>query len=229
MTPLNQRFFDDSAERNRQIEFAGGYKQITRPNGAKDTIIRGGIWPMTEDKLRPGEVIFRVGHSNLPMTQNMSSPWWLRDESFYAICDASERTRKSLAESKKPDDRSERHRTSLGNLFRMKCAVSYDFGVADIVLQARVTHTLRVFAGHGRPVVDDSDGRKGQVWFGALEIAQMFVPGLRDFKTGFPTDICRQSIEITEKYKVSDYIAVERGRQRRFHRRMLADFDKTAP
>lgn len=202
MTPINQFFFDDPAERNRQVDFAGGY-------GVDG--VRGGIWPMTEDKLRPGEVIFRVGHSNLPMTKNMSSSWWLRDESFYAICDASERSR-----------------TSLAQLYRMKCAVAYDFGVADIVLQARVTQTLRVFAGHGRPVVDDSDGRKGQVWFGALEIAQMFIPGLRDFKTGFPTDICRQSIEITKKYKVSDYISVERGRQRRFHRRMLADFDKGA-
>ncbi len=196
-TPVNQSFFDDPAEYERQLTFAGGY-------GAKG--VRGGIWPITQDKLRPGEVIYRVGHSTLPMTKNMSSPWWMRDESFYAICDASERSG-----------------TSLPQLYRVKCAVSYDFGVADIVLEARVTALLRVLAGHGRPVTDDSEGRRGQVWYGALEIAQMYIPGLRDFKTGFPTDICHQSIEVMEKYKLSEYIAVQRGRQRKISRRLLAD------
>jgi hypothetical protein len=51
----------------------------------------------------------------------------------------------------------------------------------------------------------------------------MYIPGLRDFKTGFPTDICHQSIEVMEKYKLSDYIAVQRGRQRKISRRLLAD------
>jgi hypothetical protein len=195
-TPVNQSFFDDPRERDRQLTFAGGY-------GANG--VRGGIWPITEDKLRPGEVIFRVGHSTMPMTKNMSSPWWMRDESFYAICDASERSG-----------------TDLPELYRMKCAVAYDFGVADIVLEARVTSLLRVFAGHGRPVVDESDGRRGQVWFGALEIAQVFIPGLRDFATGFPTPICHQSIEILKKYKLSQYISVQRGRQRKISKRLLA-------
>nr|WP_294545194.1 hypothetical protein [uncultured Rhodopila sp.] len=196
-TPVNQSFFDDPRERDRQLTFAGGYNA---------TGVRGGIWPITEDKLRPGEVIFRVGHSTMPMTKNMSSPWWMRDESFYAICDASERSG-----------------TGLPKLYRMKCAVAYDFGVADIVLEARVTALLRVFAGHGRPVVDESDGRRGQVWYGALEIAQMFIPGLRDFSTGFPTPICHQSIEILEKYKLSEFISVQRGRQRKISKRLLAN------
>jgi hypothetical protein len=196
-TPVNQSLFDDPKEYDRQMEYAGGYAA-----GG----VRGGIWPVTQDKLRPGEVIFRVGHSSLPMTKNMSSPWWMRDESFYAICDASERSG-----------------TRLPELYRMKCAVAYDFGTADIVLEARVTALLRVFAGHGRPVVDESDDRRGQVWFGALEIAQIYIPGLRDFKTGFPTATCRASIEIVEKYKVSDYISVQRGRQRKISKRLLAD------
>jgi hypothetical protein len=195
-TPANQSFFDDPKELDRQMNFAGGY-------GANGVV--GGIWPITQDKLRPGEVIYRVGHSTQPMTKNMSSPWWMRDESFYAICDASDRSG-----------------TQLSELYRMKCAVSYDFGVADIVLEARVTDLLRVFAGHGRPVVDGTEGRKGQVWFGALEIAQMYIPGLRDFKTGFPTAICRGSIEIVEKYKISDYISVQRGRQKKISKKLLA-------
>ena len=197
VTPVNQKFFDDPMEYQRQMNFAGGYS-------AKG--VRGGMWPLTEDKLRPGEVIFRVGHSNLPMTKNISSPWWMRDESFYAICDASERSG-----------------TALPSLYRMKCAVAYDFGVADIVLEARVTALLRVFAGHGRPVVDDSDERRGQAWYGALEIAQIFIPGLRDFTTGFPTRICHQSIEIVAKYKLIEYISVQRGRQRRISKRLLAN------
>jgi len=192
----NQRFFDDPAEYNRQSGFAGGYGTAG---------VRGGIWPMTQDKLRPGEVIFRIGHSTLPMTRNMSSPWWMRDESFYEICGASERSQ-----------------TPLPQLFRMKCAVAYDFGVADIVLEARVTRLLRVFAGHGRPVIDESEGHNGQVWFGALEIAQMFIPGLRDHKTGLPTAICHDSIAIIEKYKVSDYIKIQRGRQRKIAKKFAA-------
>jgi hypothetical protein len=139
------------------------------------------------------------------MTKNMSSPWWMRDESFFAICDASDRSG-----------------TKLADLYRMKCAVSCDFGVADILLEVRVTDLLRVWAGHGRPVVDGTEGRRGQVWFGAIEIAQMFIPGLRDFETGLPSAICHRSIEIVEKYKISDYISVERGRQRKISKRLLA-------
>jgi len=194
--PANQSFFDDPAEYNRQIDFAGGYSESG---------VRGGIWPVTQDKLRPGEVIYRVGHSNMAMTKNMSSPWWMRDESFYAICNASERSG-----------------TDIGDIYRMKCAVSYDFGVSDIVLEARVTRLLRVFAGHGRPVEDKSPEQKGRVWFGALEIAQMYIPGLRDFKTGLPTAICHESIEIIEKYKVSDYISVQRRRQEKISKLLLA-------
>jgi hypothetical protein len=104
----------------------------------------------------------------------------------------------------------------------MKCAVSYDFGVSDIVLEARVTKLLRVFAGHGRPVEDKDPEQKGRIWFGALEIAQMYIPGLRDFKTGFPTEICHASIEIVEKYKVNEYIAVQRGRQKKMSKKLLA-------
>lgn len=191
----NQHFFEDPAEYNRQIEFAGGYSKSG---------VRGGIWPVTQDKLRPGEVIYRVGHSSMPMTKNMSSPWWMRDESFYAICGASQRSG-----------------TALENIYRMKCAVAHDFGVSDIVLEAQVKQLLRVFAGHGRPVEDKDPKRQGRVWFGAIEIAQMFIPGLRDFKTGLPTAICHGSIEIIEKYKVVEYISVQRRRQKKIRKALL--------
>jgi hypothetical protein len=130
----------------------------------------------------------------------------MRDESFYAILGASEASG-----------------TGLGELYRMKCAVSYDFGTADIILQARVKQLLRVFAGHGRPVVDESEGRAGQVWFGALEIAQMFIPGLRDFKTGYPTPVCHAAIEIEETFKVADFRRVWRRRQKWHAKKMLRD------
>ena len=195
--PANQSLFDDPASFNRLIAIA---------TGISDDRVRGGMYGITQDKLRPGELIFRVGHSTLPMTKNMSSPWWMRDESFYAILGASEASG-----------------TPLGELYRMKCAVSYDFGTADIVLQARVRQLLRVFAGHGRPVIDESSGRAGQVWFGALEIAQVFVPGLRDFKTGLPTPLCHAAIEIEEKFKVSEFRRVWRGRQRWFTKKMLRE------
>ncbi len=193
--PVNQSLFDDQASFDRQMSFASG---ISRDR------VRGGMYAVTQDKLRPGEVIYRVGHSMMPMTKNMSSPWWMRDESFYEIVGASQASG-----------------TGLGQLYRMKCAVAYDFGTADIILRASVKQTLRVFAGHGRPVIDESEGRSGQVWFGALEIAQMFIPGLRDFRTGLPTPVCHAAIEIEERFKVTDFHRVWRGRQKWHAKKLL--------
>jgi hypothetical protein len=188
MEPANQSLFNDPKEYNRLKAMACGVSR----NG-----IRGGLSFVTEDKVRAGETIFRIGHSNLPMTLNMSSPWWIREAAFDHIMETAAHAGSDPQE-----------------LFRMKCAVSYDFGVSDIVLEARLNVTLRAFAGHGRPVIDDSDDRKGQVWFGSLEIAQLFIPGLRDHERKVPTPLCHAAINIIEKFKVCEYIHVQRRRQK---------------
>jgi hypothetical protein len=188
----NQALFDSPKEYQRLRAIASGLSKSG---------IRGGISFITEDKVRAGEVIYRIGHSNLPMTINMSSPWWMRDSAFAYIMGAAE------AAGSDPQE-----------LYRMKCAVSYDFGVADIVLQARVKQTLRCFTGRGRPVVDASEGKRGQAFLGAIEIAQLFIPGLRDFERGVPTPLCHASLEITEKFRVENFIRIQRRRTRKARR-----------
>jgi hypothetical protein len=197
MEAANQALFDDPREHQRLKAIASGFSKSG---------IRGGIAFVTEDKVRAGETIYRIGHSNLPMTINMSSPWWMRDAAFAHIMGSAE------AAGSDPRD-----------LYRMKCAVSYDFGVADIVLQARVKQTLRAFTGRGRPVVDDSEDKRGQVWLGAAEIAQRFIPGLRDFKRRVPTPLCHGSVEIIEKFKVTEFIRIQRGRTKRTRKREKAE------
>lgn len=112
MEAANQALFDDPKEHQRLKAIASGFSKSG---------IRGGIAFVIEDKVRTGETIYRIGHSNLPMTIKMSSPWWMRDAAFAHIMGSAD------AAGSDPRD-----------LYRMKCAVSYDFGVADIVLKARV-------------------------------------------------------------------------------------------
>jgi len=199
MEPANQSFFSNPKEYSRLMLIAAGHS---------NSGVRGGMTSITEDKIRAGERIYRVGHSNLPMTINMSSPWWMREETFLYIMGVAERA------GSDPNE-----------LYRMKCAVSYDFGVSDIVLKAHVKQTLRVFTGRGRPVEDDSEGRRGQWWHGGYEIAQLFIPGLRDFEKKMPTKLCHDAIEIEEKFKVSDYNRVQRGRLKKINKTLFREFD----
>jgi hypothetical protein len=188
MEAANQALFDDAQEYQRLKAIASGF------NGEKGEII-GGMSFITEDKVRSGDVIYRIGHSNKERAINISSPWWMRDAAFRHIMGASE------AADSDPQE-----------LYRMKCAVSYDFGVADIVLQARVKQTLRCFTGRGRPVYEDKEKKQGRCFFGAVEIAQLFIPGLRDFKRQGPTPLCNASIEVIEEFKVGTFMRVQRRR-----------------
>jgi hypothetical protein len=189
MQAANQALFDDPDQYQRLKAIASGVSKSG---------ILGGMTFVTEDKVRAGEMIYRIGHSTMPMTLNMSSPWWMRDSTFEHI--------KSTTEAVDGD---------LQELYRIKCAVSYDFGVADIILRARLKQTLRAFAGRGRPVVCESEGQRGQAWFGAIEIAQLFIPGLRDFERGVPTPLCHASLEILETSKIASFIRVQRRREKK--------------
>lgn len=196
MRAANQNLFDDPREYDRHKAAASGF------SGGR---ARGGIAFITEDKVRPGEILYRIGHSNMPMTVNMSSPWWMREDTFEHIMGCADRAGSDPQQ-----------------LFRMKCAVACDFGVADVILMAQVKQTLRAFTGRGYPVWDESDEKKGQLWLGGMEIAQLFIPGLRDFARKIPTPLCHASLEILEKFKVSEYIHVQRRRNKWLRKQVFA-------
>jgi hypothetical protein len=196
MQAENQSLFDDPNEYGRLKAFASGHS-----NGR----IRGGMSFIEEDKIRVGEVIYRVGHSNKTADENISSPWWMRDSLLYYIMNSAEAAG-----------------TNEQQLYRMKCAVSYDFGVADILLQVRVKKTLRAFTGRGRPVIDQAPGKAGLTWFGAFEIAQLFIPGLRDFKRNVPTPLCLDCFELTETFNVIDFIRIQWSRTEATREKLLA-------
>lgn len=102
-------------------------------------------------------------------------------------------------------------------LFRSYCAVSYDFGVADIVIRARVKMTLRAFTGRAVPVFDKASGHNeawagvsgtkypGQAWIGSNIVTQLFIPGLREETTKFPTRMCHDALQIVEKVPLDAY------------------------
>jgi hypothetical protein len=192
MRAVNQQLFDNIAERDRLCLIAGGH--------GRSGETRGGIRFITEDKVNPGEAIYRVGHSTLPMTTNMSSPWWIREAPFLHILAVAEKLQEDPVE-----------------VFRRFCAVSYDFGVADTVFKVRVKLTLRAFTGRGAPVFDRAPGHdsswvgasgneyRGDPWMGSFAVAQLFIPGLRDDKTRLPTATCRDALQMIARTPLALY------------------------
>jgi hypothetical protein len=163
--------------------------------GKLEGAARGGIQGTVEpDKLKPGETIYRIGHSTSSDDVNISSPWWMRSQTFYEIA-----------------ARADRHEIDFQDLFRHKAAVATTFGVADMVLKATVQQQVRVLTGRGRPVIDVDEKTKEITgsWQGGLEITQVYVPGLRedpgrDFRR--PSSIYNTLIKVVMKVPVSDYM-----------------------
>jgi hypothetical protein len=207
MQPVNQHLFDDQTERNRLFLIASGR--------SSDGYSRGGISFIQEDKVNPGEALYRVGQSTLPMTMNMSSPWWLRESAFLHIVAVAEQTQADPIE-----------------IFRRYCAVSNDFGVADTVIKVRNRLPLRAFTGRGVPVFDRAPGHdriwvgasgteyRGDPWMGNYNVAQLFIPGLRDFRTRLPTAICHDAMQVVERLPLTEY-ARKHKRQEKWVRKHL--------
>ena len=119
---LNASFFVEP-ERSRQIRYA-----------------KQGLLSPEEDKLRPGLMLYRVGHSSLSEEENFSSPWWMDYEAYIKI--------KKFAET---------NHTSLTVSHRVQNAVAHRFGGSNILYKVQLRATLRAFIGAGRPI--ESDGR----------------------------------------------------------------------
>jgi hypothetical protein len=182
----NDRYFTNPVQYQRFLKDAQG-----KLAGAARGGIQGTVEP---DKLKPGETIYRIGHSNRPDDVNISSPWWMRSQTFYEIA-----------------SRAERHEIDFQDLFRHKAAVAVTFGVADLVLKATVQQQVRVLSGRGRPVIDVDEKTKEitGAWQGGLEITQLYIPGLREDPArefSRPSAIYNTLIKVVMSVPVSDYM-----------------------
>jgi hypothetical protein len=100
---------------------------------------------------------------------------------------------------------------------RIKNAVSYDFGPADVIYVVKLREPLRVFTGRGRPV-EDSGREPGSVakriFPGGFEITQLFVPGLRDYPAAVRSAIALRAMHVVRSEQTVDYVLNQRARNR---------------
>lgn len=183
----------------RNLSFAQGWNPATRS-------ARGGISFPQEVKIRPGEVLIRIGHSvnakgaPIPDWENLTSPWWMTSGTFLEIA-----------------ARSQDSGTDIHHLARMKLALTPDFGVADTLFWVVVRQTLRAWNGRGFPVMEDPDPKVRQAsnrplaWHGGYEIAQNFIPGLRDFAAWKPTPLAIDSFGVLPKMQLSSWASLRAG------------------
>jgi hypothetical protein len=167
---------------------------------------QGGITYPEETKIARGKVLVRLGHSHdkvgnpVEDWENLTSPWWMSDSTFLDIL-----------------GRGEDAGTGMNQMFRMKLALTPDFGVSDTLFWVVTTQPLRAWAGRARPVLEDPDPavreRQGRplAWLGGYEIVQNFIPGLRDFAKREATSCAKRSFAVLPKVKLSDYATMRQG------------------
>jgi hypothetical protein len=185
--------------REKTRDFARGWSPGTKK-------FMGGItWP-EENKIRAGTVLMRIGHSRddggnpMPDWINLTSPWWMTSSTFLDIV-----------------GRGEDAGTEMNQMFRMKLALTPDFGVSDTVFWVQTTVPLRSWAGRARPVLEDPNPvvREAQGrplgWMGGWEVVQNFIPGLRDFARGCPTPLALNGFKVLPKVPVSAYGTLRDG------------------
>jgi hypothetical protein len=181
------------------LAFAQGWNPSTRS-------ARGGISFPQQVKIRPGEVLIRIGHSvdaagnPVPDWVNLTSPWWMTSSTFLEI-----------------GGRSEDSGTAIDHMVRIKLALTPDFGVADTLFWVIVRQTLRAWNGRGFPVMEDPDPavREKQgvplAWHGGYEISQNFIPGLRDFAAWKPSPVALASFDVLPKMPLSAWGSLHDG------------------
>ena len=70
----NDHIFLDPKERGESRRFAA--RGIAMPD---------------EDKLRPGDIIYRIGHSDKSYAEGVAGAWWMRSDTFEYLCAKSAR------------------------------------------------------------------------------------------------------------------------------------------
>ncbi|MGG5808491.1 hypothetical protein [Falsiroseomonas sp. CW058] len=198
MAANDSEFIGPARERNR--DFARGW------NGTPGTLPRGGItWP-EEVKIRKGTVLIRIGHSRddrgnpIPDWVNLTSPWWMESGTFLEIA-----------------ARGEDAGTGIEQMVRMKLALTPDFGVADTLFWVITRDRLRAWNGRARPVMEDPDPKvrekqgRPMAWLGGYEVAQNFIPGLRDFAKWCPTQLALDAFGVLPKMPIGAYATIRKG------------------
>ncbi|MBS7809847.1 hypothetical protein [Roseococcus pinisoli] len=193
----DSQFLGTLRESNR--DYARGWS-----SGARTFM--GGITYPEENKLRPGLVLMRIGHSRdaagnaMPDWVNLTSPWWMTSSTFLDIV-----------------GRGEDAGTEMNQMFRMKLALTPDFGVSDTIFWVRTKQSFRSWAGRARPVMEDPNPvvreKQGRPlgWLGGWEVVQNFIPGLRDFATNAPTSAALDGFEVLPKVSLSSYATLRNG------------------
>lgn len=184
--------------RQRNKDFALGWSGDTK---------RGGMSNPEEIKIAKGTVLIRIGHSvnaeggPMPDWQNLTSPWWMTDSTFLDIA-----------------ARGESAGTAIHQMVRMKLALTPDFGICDTLFWVVTRQSLRAWNGRGNPVMEDPDPAvreaKGRplAWYGAYELAQNYIPGLRTFGAGAaPTACALASLAVLPKLPLSAYANLRKG------------------
>ncbi len=184
---------------DKNLAFAQGWNPSARA-------ARGGISFPQEVKIRPGQVLIRIGHSvddkgdPVPDWVNLTSPWWMTSSTFHEIA-----------------GRSEDSGTDIGQMVRMKLALTPDFGVADTLFWVIARDTLRAWNGRGFPVMEDPDPavREKQgvpmAWYGGYEISQNFIPGLRDFANWKPSPVALACFDVLPKMPLIEWTSLRKG------------------
>ncbi|MFT8246897.1 hypothetical protein [Roseomonas sp. BN140053] len=190
---LNQAEFDNPRRLRRWMLRASGWRNATAQH-------EGGMWDPKEVKLRRGQVMFRIGHSQswrgpVPMAINLSSPWWFEGETFADIGVTS-------------------NNTGLGQqaVARLKLSVSERYGVFDTIICVRLRESLGALRGEGNPVFDPPDPDSTTpppVWaYPGSNVKQCFIPGLRDFHER-PTDLPDAAFELLGTRSVHAWQAID--------------------
>jgi hypothetical protein len=136
-----------------------------------------------EEKLNPGNILWRMGSSSLPWESNATSPWWISQATFDYFVTSAEK----LAGDQHRLDRTFRR------LARMRLAVLASWNPGnnvqhDVVVRLTLRQRARVLHGKGRFV----EGSKDNVHYraiGAFEVEQVFLPGLSFLDTHQPADV----------------------------------------
>jgi hypothetical protein len=188
-------------ERGQTYAYAMGWNGRSSASG--ESAFRGGMVAPQELKLKPGQVLYRLGHSNLWDRVNQSSPWWMFDQTFLELSITSETAG-----------------TALVQLARIKLALTPDFGACNRVFAAVVRRPLRALVGKGFPVWEDPDpdirAKQGRplAWPGSAEIPQLFIPGLRDRSVKPPdlSAVAREAMVFATPQHVSEWVKFQNTR-----------------
>ncbi|MFT8244572.1 hypothetical protein [Roseomonas sp. BN140053] len=198
-TFANEDEFSKPHKRAKNEMFARGWGVWTKA-------FRGGIASPRETKLSNEQVLYRIGHSTSPLVKNLTSGWWMTAGTFLGLGVLAGRLEDYPA---RPGEDMSKRETVMQHMMRIKLAVSPDFGVFDTVFSIRLEQPLKAFSGRGFPAAEPGDDAermaksRPMAWFGAHEVAQLYIPGFWNFDDNVITSVATESIGFLGSVPVS--------------------------